>query len=192
VIRSTEFGNIATDPKYRETVTRKEGYDYDKLDSDGIIKAGVDINEKTILVGKVHPITNQAGVVTGYSDASEVPKRGQSGIVDAVYRYVNRDGLRAVKIRIAEHRIPVLGDKFSARHGQKGTCGLRIQEEDMPYTAQGVRPDMIVNPHAFPSRMTIGHLVECLLSKVASLNGSEGDATPFCGQSVDDISRLLH
>ena len=192
VLRSTEFGNVATDPKYRETVTRKEGYNYELLDSDGIIKQGVEIDEKTILVGKVHPVTNSAGVTTGYRDVSEVPKRGQVGFVDAVYRYVNRDGLRAVKIRVAEHRVPVLGDKFSARHGQKGTCGLRINEEDMPYTAQGIRPDMIVNPHAFPSRMTVGQFVESMATKLGLEMGALADGTPFSTQNrVAETSELL-
>jgi DNA-directed RNA polymerase II subunit RPB2 len=192
VIRSTEFGNVASDPRYRETVTRKEGYDYDKLDSDGIIKSGVEINEKTILVGKVHPNTNAAGVVTGYRDVSEVPKRGQVGFVDAVYPYVTRDGLRGVKIRLAEHRVPVLGDKFSARHGQKGTVGLRITEEDMPYTASGMRPDMIVNPHAFPSRMTIGQFVESMATKLGLEMGALADGTPFSSQNrVGETSELL-
>lgn len=192
VLRSTEFGNVATDPKYRETVVRKEGYNYDLLDGDGIIKAGVEVNEKTILVGKVRPMVNAAGTTTGYSDVSEVPKRGQVGFVDAVYRYVNREGLRAVKIRVAEHRIPVLGDKFSARHGQKGTCGLRIHEEDMPYTAQGIRPDMIVNPHAFPSRMTIGQFVESMATKLGVEMGALADGTPFSTQNrVAETSELL-
>jgi DNA-directed RNA polymerase II subunit RPB2 len=192
VLRSTEFGNVAMDPKYRETVTRKEGYNYDLLDGDGIIKPGVEVNEKTILVGKVRPETNQSGIVTGYSDVSEVPKRGQVGFVDAVYRYVNRDGLRAVKIRVAEHRVPVLGDKVSARHGQKGTCGLRIAEEDMPYTAEGVRPDMIVNPHAFPSRMTIGQFIEAMSTKLGVHMGALIDATPFSTQNrVSETAELL-
>lgn len=192
VLRSTEFGNIAMDPKYRETVSRKEGYNYDKLDSDGFIKPGVEVDEKTILVGKVHPITNSAGVTTGYRDVSEVPKRGQTGFVDAVYKYVNRDGLRAVKIRVAEHRVPVLGDKFSARHGQKGTCGLRIAEEDMPYTANGLKPDMIVNPHAFPSRMTIGQFVESMATKLGLHYGALADGTPFSTQNrVAETSDLL-
>jgi DNA-directed RNA polymerase II subunit RPB2 len=192
VIRSTEFGNVAADPKYRETVTRKEGYNYDLLDSDGIIKAGVEIDEKTILVGKVHPVTNSAGVTTGYRDVSEVPKRGQVGRVESVYRYVNRDGLRAAKIRVAEHRIPVLGDKFSARHGQKGTVGLRLPEEDMPYTSAGVRPDMIVNPHAFPSRMTIGQFIESMTTKLGVEMGALADGTPFSSQNrVAETSDLL-
>ena len=192
VFDSTEFGNIATDPKYRETVSRKEGYNYDLLDSDGIIRAGVPVDDKTILVGMVHPKKNGAGVVIGYSDASKVTKKGQSGFIDAVYRYTTKDGLRAAKIRIAEHRIPVLGDKFSARHGQKGTVGLRIREEDMPYTASGMKPDMIVNPHAFPSRMTIGQFIESMSTKLGLHMGSLIDATPFSTQNrVSETSELL-
>jgi len=100
--------------------------------------------------------------------------------------------LRAVKIRIAEHRVPVLGDKFSARHGQKGTVGLRIREEDMPYTANGVRPDMIVNPHAFPSRMTIGQFIESMSTKLGLEMGCLIDSTPFSTQNrVAEVSDLL-
>ncbi len=192
VFESTEFGNIATDPKYRETVARKEGYNYDALDSDGIIRAGVPVDEKTILAGMVSPKKTSSGVVTGYMDISKVTKRGQTGFVDAVYRYVTKDGLRAAKIRIAEHRLPILGDKFSARHGQKGTVGLRIREEDMPFTANGLRPDMIVNPHAFPSRMTIGQFIESMSTKLGLYMGSLIDSTPFSTQNrVSETSELL-
>jgi DNA-directed RNA polymerase II subunit RPB2 len=192
VFESTSFGNIATDPKYRETVTRKEGYNYDLLESDGIIREGVEINDKTILIGMVHPKKNASGYVIGYTDESKTTKRGQIGIVDAVYRYVTKEGLHAAKIRIAEHRIPVLGDKFSARHGQKGTVGLIVPEQDMPFTANGVRPDMIVNPHAFPSRMTIGQFIESMSVKLGLHLGCLVDSTPFSTQNrVGETSELL-
>lgn len=191
ILSSSEFANIAVDPKYRETVTRKEGYNYDLLDSDGIIRVGVPVDEKTILVGIVTPKTKN-GVTVGHNDVSKVPKKGQIGFVDAVYRYPTANGLHAVKIRVAEHRLPILGDKFSARHGQKGTVGLRVREEDMPYTAGGLRPDMIVNPHAFPSRMTIGQFIEGMSTKLGLHMGSIIDATPFSTQNrVGETRELL-
>jgi DNA-directed RNA polymerase II subunit RPB2 len=188
----TEFGNVGVDPKYRDSVVRKEGYNYDLLDGDGIIKTGVHIDDETILVGIVSPQLNSSGQISGYTDVSYKPKRGQHGIIDAVYRYVTPEGLRGVKVRIAESRVPVLGDKFSARHGQKGTVGMRIPEEDMPFTASGIRPDMIVNPHAFPSRMTIGQFVESMSTKLGLHMGCSVDSTAFSASGrVPEVKSLL-
>lgn len=188
----TEFANIATNPKYRESVSRNEGYNYDLLDGDGIIRKGVEINDKTILVGIVNPKLSLTGETLSYMDVSYKPKRGQTGMVDAVYRYITAEGLRGVKIRVAEKRVPVLGDKFSARHGQKGTCGMRIREEDMPFTAGGIRPDMIVNPHAFPSRMTIGQFIEMMSTKLGVYLGCLVDSTPFSAKNrVGEVKDLL-
>ena len=187
----TEFGNIVTDPRYRETVVPQEGKDYSKLDGDGIIKQGSEVDEDTILVSIVTPVTKGEEQV-GFRDKSYKPKRGQTGMVEAVYRYINRDGLRGVKIRIAEKRVPVLGDKFCSRHGQKGTVGFRLAEEDMPYTASGLKPDMIVNPHAFPSRMTIGQFIETMATKAGLHIGSLVDSTPFSTQNrISEIKELL-
>ena len=187
----TEFGNIVTDPRYRETVVPQEGKDYSKLDGDGIIKQGSEVDEDTILVSIVTPVTKGEEQV-GFRDKSYKPKRGQTGMVEAVYRYINRDGLRGVKIRIAEKRVPVLGDKFCSRHGQKGTVGFRLVEEDMPYTASGLKPDMIVNPHAFPSRMTIGQFIETMATKAGLHIGSLVDSTPFSTQNrIAEIKDLL-
>lgn len=188
----TEFANIITDPKYRESVQPKKEFNYELLDSDGIIRKGVKVDDETVLVSIVSPKTDIGGHVKSYTDKSYTPKRGQKGIVDAVYRYTTSEGLRAVKIRVAEHRIPVLGDKYSARHGQKGTVGMRIPEEDMPFTSKGLKPDMIVNPHAFPSRMTIGQFVESMSTKLGLHMGALVDSTPFTTQNrVAEIRKLL-
>ena len=188
----TMIANPVTDPKYRETVSRKDGKNYDHLDAEGIIKAGAEVTPNTILVGIVTPKTNSASQVIGFVDSSVLPKRGQHGIVDLVYRYTTSEGLQGVKIRIVEVRDPVLGDKFGSRHGQKGTVGLRIPEEDMPVTKDGLRPDIIINPHALPSRMTIGQFLEGMSSKLAVELGAIVDGTAFSTQQrIGDTKEAL-
>lgn len=187
----TEFGNFSLEGKLMD-IRRLDGYSYDLLDANGVIRAGVEIDDKTILGSVASPIVNTLGEVTGYTDVSIAPKRGQHGIIDAVHPYFTRDGLKGYKIRVAEIRSPVLGDKFSARHGQKGTCGMRMPEEDMPYTSKGIRPDMIVNPHAFPSRMTIGQFVETMSTKLGVHMGCSIDSTAFSASNrVEEVKGLL-
>lgn len=188
----TMFANPVTDPKYRETVSRKDGKNYDHLDAEGIIKAGAEVTPSTILVGIITPKTNSNGQVIGFVDSSILPKRGQHGVIDSVYRYTTTEGLKGVKLRIVEVRDPVLGDKFGSRHGQKGTVGLRIPEEDMPATRSGLRPDLIINPHALPSRMTIGQFLESMSSKLAVEVGTIVDGTAFSTQQrIGDTKEAL-
>ena len=154
----------------------KQGYDYSLLDEEtGLIKEGSVVTEKTVLIGKVIYVPGE----DMYTDDSVVPKKGQVGIVDKAYITDGEEGTRVAKIKIRAQRIPQIGDKFCSRAGQKGTIGIVLSEADMPTTEEGIRPDIIVNPHAMPSRMTIGHLVESLLSKTGTLYGGYGDCTAF-------------
>jgi DNA-directed RNA polymerase II subunit RPB2 len=184
----TEFMNVTKN----ESVKRKEELDYSKLDADGIITLGSLVDENTVLVGIVSPVTNAAGQTTGYRDVSADTKRGQVGRVDAVYRYATSDGLKGVKIRIVEERSPITGDKMASRHSQKGTVGLILDEEDMPFNSRGVRPDLIFNPHGIPTRMTVGQFLEAAGNKLGLRLGAFMDATPFtASKRVDDLRATM-
>ena len=170
----THFGNPA-----KKGLKLKADKDYSKLDDNGIIRLGAEVSEDTILVG----------VISGETDKSEVAKRGQRGRVDGIQMFTvshgsgkNKISLNGVKIRVAESRTPILGDKFSSRAGQKGTVGMIMKECDMPFTARGLRPDLILNPHAMPSRMTTGQLLESASSRIGTALGTLVDATPFCAR----------
>ena len=115
----------------------------------------------------------------------------ESGNIDANFISSNGDGYKICKTRIRSHRFPEIGDKFSSRHGQKGTVGMILDSEDMPFNKNGITPDIIINPHAVPSRMTIAQLIECILGKACLVNGSIGNGTAFDKINVEDISDIL-
>ena len=151
----------------------KLGHDYSQLDKHGVVKENTPLTEKTVLIGMVTKTD------TENTDASVFPKKGQLGYVDKSFITDTDEGKRLAKIRVREERIPAIGDKMASRAGQKGTIGLVIPEKDMPFTEDGIRPDIIINPHALPSRMTISQLVETTFGKVCSMYGAFGDSTAF-------------
>ena len=157
-------------------VGTKPGHDYSLLDKFGLIKENTEVNDKTILVGMASYDDNNTTIK---SDLSKTTKKGQLGIVDKTYITEGEEGERIAKVRIREERIPNIGDKMASRAGQKGTVGLVIKECDMPFAKNGIRPDIIINPHAIPSRMTIGQLVETITGKACSMYGSLGDCTAY-------------
>jgi len=181
------FTNIEKDAT---VVGKKDGHDYSKLDKYGLIKEGTPVDDKTIIIGLAASSSeNQTKKV----DLSKTTKKGQLGIVDKTFITESEEGKRIAKVRIREERIPNIGDKMASRAGQKGTVGLVIPEEDMPFTKDGIRPDLIVNPHAIPSRMTIGHLVECIIGKASAYYGGFSDCTAFNnkGSKIGVFGELL-
>jgi len=164
-------------------------YNYDNLTSNGFVNKNTYINDGDIIIGKVMP--QKINGINMSKDVSIPIKANDNGYIDMNYQGVNNDGYKFCKVRLRKYRKPTVGDKVSSRHGQKGTIGMLYSQEDMPFSKEGITPDIIVNPHAIPSRMTVGQLIECIMGKSSCLLGSLGDATPFNGCDVENIANIL-
>jgi hypothetical protein len=167
---------------------------YDKLNPQGFIPENELVENRDVIIAKTIPIKenrNDPTKTVKYEDQSKTFRTTEETYIDKNYTGRNGDGYNFAKVRVRILRKPVLGDKFSSRHGQKGTCGNIIPECDMPFTKDGLRPDIIINPHAIPSRMTIGQLKETLLGKVLLELGMFGDGTSFGNLDVKTISQEL-
>lgn len=174
---------------------------YDKLNEDGYAPVNTWVESSDVIMGKVSPdrSTSGRGGRKGridedkltFRDLSKTLRPNESGYVDRVSRNINGDGFHVMKVCVRTERIPNIGDKFSSRHGQKGTCGMIVPAEDMPFAANGIRPDIIINTHAIPGRMTIAQIIECVLGKAGALAGSFGNGTPFEKFDIQEIGDAL-
>jgi intein/homing endonuclease len=167
---------------------------YNKVNSKGIVPENTLIENRDVIIAKVTPIKenkNDHTKVIKYEDQSKIYKTAEETYIDKNYIDRNGEGYNFAKVRLRTVRKPVIGDKFSSRHGQKGTVGNIIPECDMPFTKDGLKPDIIINPHAIPSRMTIGQLKETVLGKVLIELGLFGDGTSFHEFDIKDICNEL-
>lgn len=167
---------------------------YDKLNHNGVIPENTRLEDRDIIISKVIPIKearNDNTKVIKYDDYSKSYRTNEESYIDKNVIDRNEQGYKFCKVRIRALRKPIIGDKFSSRHGQKGTIGNIIPEENMPFSDNGIKPDIIINPHAIPSRMTIAHLKETLLGKVLLELGLFGDGTSFGDLDIEFIRKEL-
>jgi len=196
IYKDEEHRNIASgkEEKFAKAVRENtRGFktsSYHAIAENGVPIMNAQINENDVVIGKVTSIKSDPN---GYQfrDSSTTHKNSEKCRVDGVWQDKNSDGYPFVKVRVVSERVPDIGDKFSSRHGQKGTCGIMLNEEDMPYTATGLRPDLIMNPHAVPSRMTIAQLMETMYGKICCEKGTLGDGTPYSHLPVGNIREQL-
>ncbi|XP_064100061.1 DNA-directed RNA polymerase III subunit RPC2-like [Macrobrachium nipponense] len=177
---------------------QKAVWKHETLDSDGIAAVGNPVLPRQVLINKQMPTVTQLSYTNEqpsrkveFRDTPVVHKGPGTVYVEKVMLSTDPDAFNLIKILLRQTRRPEIGDKFSSRHGQKGVTGLIVQQEDLPFSDQGIYPDMIMNPHGFPSRMTVGKLMELLGSKAAALGGNLKYGTAFGGTSVKDIMEEL-
>jgi len=171
----------------------EEAYKY--LEDDGVVYPEAKLKEGDVVIGKTSPpkFLSEARDITikTRKESSSVIRQEEKGIIDMVFITIDNEGNKIVQARTRDSRNPELGDKFSAPHGQKGVLGALIPEQDVPFTARGIKPDLIFNPHGIPSRMSVGYLIELLAGKVGCLDGRKIDGTSFSGESIESLENQL-
>ena len=168
---------------------------YGLLEDDGIISPEADVNEGEVLIGKVSPpkFLSEAREISVRTkkESSVTLRQEEKGIVESVFVTIDDEGNKIVQVKTRDLRIPELGDKYATPYGQKGVIGAIIDEDDVPFTVTGVKPDVLFNPHGLPSRMSVGYLLELLAGKVGCLRGETIDGTAFSGETKKDLEQQL-
>jgi len=170
---------------------------YRLLEDDGIVATESRVSGGDILIGKTSPprfmeeYRDQESRGPYRRDTSIGVRPSESGVVDTTVLTQSTEGGKMFKVRIRDMRLPEIGDKFASRHGQKGVVGLLAKAEDLPYTADGISPDVLINPHAFPSRMTVGMMMESITGKAAAIRGKKVDASAFVGEKMEDVKDVM-
>ena len=176
-------------PEHMNYFRRKNG-NFSLLGPNGVVMERLPVKKGDILIGVVKTTSDKSGSETK-KDQSICAKSGEEGFIDKVLVSTTPDGYKMVKITIRNSKIPEAGDKFASRAAQKGTVGITYRQEDMPFNAEGIIPDIIINPHAIPSRMTVNQLMECVLGKACAINGTFGDSTPFTSSSNEKSAEMI-
>ncbi len=188
---STSQDDIFTKPDRNKVTGMKQG-SYDKLNDKGFAPEETIIENEDVIIGKISPIQPTGNNNKVYKDSSEIFKTNVQGVIDRVHTGVyNAEGYEMYNVRVRMERKPISGDKMTTRHGQKGTIGITYPQKDMPFTESGIIPDLILNPHGYPSRMSLGHFIECLASKEAAETGHFVDGTPFNNYDIYQLPEAL-
>ena len=185
--KETNSEDVFYNPKNENLdIKLNRDFNYEKINKDGIVHENTFVSDNDVIIGKYSKMDGDI------KDSSNIIKDGSGGIVDKVFcDFTNTNKNRICKVRVCSERVPMIGDKFASRHGQKGVIGMIFPQEDMPFSKNGIVPDIIINPHCIPSRMTIGQFTESLLGKACSTLGFIGDGTPFQKDINEDICDIL-
>lgn len=170
-------------------------WQHKSLGPDGLGEVGMKVESGQIYINKSIP-TNSTEPFSGdasaqYKETPVIYRAPEASHIDQVMMSVSDNDQALIKVLLRQNRRPELGDKFSSRHGQKGVCGIIVKQEDLPFNDQGISPDIIMNPHGFPSRMTVGKMIELISGKAGVLNGSLEYGTCFGGSKLEDMSKIL-
>ncbi len=169
---------------------------YRHLEDDGVAYPEAKLNESEVIIGKVSPPKfllemEEISLARAKKENSAVMRQSEKGIVDSVFVTIDNQGHKIVQVKTRDNRIPEVGDKFAAPHGQKGVIGCIVPEENLPFTSSGIRPDIIFNPHSIPSRMTVGYLLELLTGKIGCLSGKTINGTAFTKHNIKEFEKTL-